>query len=95
MTKQTDSLFLKCSCTSHALEIQRFNFSNPDTNYTDEGFNISIWVNSFNYKLCWSERFRWIWNILKTGVPWSDNIILSNEQTKQLNQYIEQHLPRE
>lgn len=97
MNQKTEEtpLFLKCSCTSHAVEIQRYNFSTPVDAYQDEGFYIALWLQHFNYKLCWRERFRWIWNIFRTGVPWADNVLITNDQAKQLKQYIEQHLPKE
>jgi hypothetical protein len=90
-----DPLFLKCSCTSHAVEIQRYDYSQPEDVYEDEGFYIAMWLQHFNYKLTWSERFRWILNIIRTGVPWADSVLLTNDQAKQLKQYIEQHLPKE
>lgn len=95
MKNEIEPLFLKCACSGHIFEIERFNDSQPGECYSDEGFNIALWVNSFNYKLRWSERFRWIWHIIKTGTPWSDSVILSNEQSKQIINYINKHLSKE
>ena len=38
--------------------------------------------------LCWSERLRWCWQILRYGKPWSDFIILNTENQKQLKDFL-------
>lgn len=95
MKTENTALYAKCSCSGHMLQIERYDYSETDKYYMDEGFYISTWINSFNYKLCWNERLRWIWNIIITGIPWSDNIIINNDQAMEISKYINKHLSKE
>lgn len=83
------SLFEKCQCSTHCFEIEYFCYEPKD----DKGFYLSFWTYARKAeKLCWKERIRWIWNIIKTGNPWSDSIIINNEQAKEITEYINKHL---
>jgi hypothetical protein len=35
-------------------------------------------------RLVWSQRLRWIWQVLTTGRPYSDGIVLRPEKAKEL-----------
>ena len=90
MNKDFDSMFLKCDCSSHTLEIERFNYGKHD-----RGFNISSWILQRNStKLPWRQRFRWIIQILTTGELWSDNIVLSDKNAIKLSDYIKNSLDK-
>lgn len=79
--KQNKSKFYKCGCSSHLLEI--------DTSFRmDNEINFSIWELGRNTdKMSIRERIRWCWRILTKGSPWSDSVILDEEQ---VNEIIEQ-----
>lgn len=38
--------------------------------------------------LSWKERIRWIWNVLKTGRPFSDYIVIEKEKALELGNEI-------
>ena len=89
------SLFVKCQCSGHVFEVERFVDDWTDGGH-DEGFNLTFWNYGRNDNtLCWRERLRWIWNIFCTGKPWADGIIIENEQAKEITNYINKHLPKE
>jgi len=74
------SLFLKCNCTGHALEITKWD--------DEQDFEISIWNRFRDHLLCFNERIRWCWRIIKTGNPWADEVILSAEDALKLSDFI-------
>ena len=83
-----NSLFIKCHCSCHLLEVQRY-----DYNEEDEGFYVSMWkFQTWREKLTWKERLRWCWNLITKGNLWADNIILTNEKAKEVANYINKHL---
>lgn len=80
------SLFVKCICCCSALEISR--------DEEDNCFNVALWTNGpWGHKITsWREKLRWCWNMIKTGVPWNDHTILSNEDAAKLAEYINKRL---
>lgn len=85
------SHFVKCNCGGDMLEVERYNYRDGD-----EGFNFSSWSRGrHGKKLIWKERFRWCWNILRTGSPWADDIIATNQDAKGLAEFILKNLPNE
>jgi hypothetical protein len=86
--KEEESLFVKCECTTHLFEIQRFKYEDRD-----EGFYVSLWSpQEWRTRLTWKERLRWCWNLIKNGTLWADNIILTNEKAKEVVDYVNKHL---
>jgi hypothetical protein len=76
---KNNSKFYKCSCHSHALEI--------DTSFREEEGEVyfSIWQYSrINPSLSIRERIRWCWRILTTGNPWGDSVCLKQEQCDEI-----------
>jgi hypothetical protein len=74
-------------CSTHLFEIERSD---------DNEFNLTFWHYSRQDTILgWRERLRWIWRIFRTGNPWSDGIIISDEQAKTIVNYINKHLPKE
>ncbi len=79
------SIMLKCACHGEAIELSYWD--------EDDGeFWFAIWKHGFDNRLCWREKIRWCWNIIRTGKPWGDNIILTPEQAQQVALFINQHL---
>ena len=87
MELKDESLMVKCACHGEAIEVTYW----PNEDSPDEIW-FSIWDQGFSRPLCWREKIRWCWNILRTGKPWTDNIIVNPEQAKQVADFINQHL---
>ena len=85
--KEPQSLMVKCECHGHALEVTHC----PNTDGTNE-YWFTVWKRGYDGRLCWRERIRWCWNILRTGRPWGDEIILTPGCANQICEFINQHL---
>jgi hypothetical protein len=80
------SLFLKCMCSTHLLEVEYFNYNSP---VKETGFNITIWNMNYNNTITsWKEKLKWCWNIIKTGNPWADSVVLTEERACELAAFI-------
>ena len=80
----TNSLYTKCDCSSHLLQTERYYFDKDD-----KGFYFSIWNHGYTGNIKhWKERFRWCWRILRTGNPWADSIIATDERALELANFI-------
>lgn len=92
---QYESSMHKCTCGGHMFEIERYEDHWGDGNI-EKGFNLATWERGRGGKtLCWRERWRWIWNILRTGKLWADDVIINDEQAKEIADYINKYLPKE
>ena len=78
------SFYTQCDCSSHLLQVERYYFEEYD-----KGFNFSVWHygHAGNIRK-WKERFRWCWRILRTGNPWADSIIATDERALKLANFI-------
>ena len=75
------SLFLICDCHEHGLLVEKF----PD----EEEVCLSLFERGLKgRKLSFTEKLRWCWQIFRYGNPWSDYIILSTENQKQLKDFL-------
>jgi hypothetical protein len=84
-------LFVKCQCSTHCFEIEYYYYEENDS-----GFNLTFWNYGRNSEiLCWRERIRWIWKIIRTGNPWADGIMISSAQAKEIENYINKHSSKE
>lgn len=86
------SHFIKCTCTCQQLECEVYDYKDGDS-----GVNFSIWSRGRDGKKLhsWKERIRWCWQILRTGMPWADDIIATNKDARELAVFILQNLPQE
>jgi hypothetical protein len=67
-----------------------------DSDIGDVGFNLTFWSYGRSGEILgWKERFRWIWNIIRTGKPWTDGISINNDQAKEIIEHINKHLSKE
>ena len=83
------SLFIKCDCSCELLEVQRYDYDDE----LAKGFNFTFWKRGrINRPMDWKERFRWCWRILRTGDPWADSIIATDENAKKVSDYINKNL---
>ena len=86
-------LFVKCQCGSEAFEIRRYDYRDGDLESEDYGFYLSFWkYGRGKHSLGWRERLRWCWRILRSGDPWADSIIASDEDTMKISEYIRGHI---
>lgn len=77
-------IMVKCECGSEVIEVQHW----PE----EQQFYFAFWQQGFMRPLCWRERLRWCWRILRTGNPWGDSIIASEQKTKQIADFLNEHL---
>jgi hypothetical protein len=74
--------FIKCACYGHLMELEY------DREYNQ--YYLTIWSSGFKReKLSWYDRIRWIWNILKTGNPWSDMFIINESTRKEIVEFLD------
>jgi hypothetical protein len=79
--EEKNSEFLICDCYSHGLLVEKFD--------DDEEVCLSLFERGLNGRtLCWPERLRWCWQILRYGKPWSDFVILNTENQKKLKEFL-------
>lgn len=75
-----NNLFLKCECSTHCLEVE---YLPEDKEYYFAFWNLGV----YGKKMSWKERFRWCWQILKSGSPWADMVILNGKQLQKINNF--------
>jgi len=85
MPEQDPSIMVKCECSAEALEVTYWSDMHPDD------FLFAFWQQGFNRPMCWRERIRWCWNVIKTGNPWADSIIVTNENALKIAEFIKAH----
>jgi hypothetical protein len=86
-TGEKDSLFIKCECSEHLLEAQKYEYDD-----NDKGFYFSIWKRNRSQPMTFLERIRWCWRILRHGDPWADSIVVSDENAVKISEYIKTNL---
>jgi len=87
-------LIVKCDCGSEALEVQYWLNDDAKNKYPDE-FYFAFWHYGFERPLCWRERLRWCWRILRTGNPWADSILVFPTKAKQIADFINENISNE
>lgn len=50
-------------------------------------FCLSVFNSPFRGKLSWKERIRWAFNLLKTGHPYTDMVVLDKEGLSKLKNF--------
>lgn len=66
--------YAKCSCGSEVLSVE----------YDSEWEEFSVCIYELPYKVDWKQKFRYIWRIIRTGVPYGDQLIPSKEEMKKI-----------
>lgn len=69
--------YISCSCESEMIVLEKF--SNEDEIYMSL-FSRGLNVKRYNFK----DRLRHIWQIIKTGFPYTDELVLSKDRAKEL-----------
>lgn len=85
MKKQEECTFLKCyipcECGTELLEITK------ETGYGE--IYIAFYSYGHSNQTGWGNRLKMIWKVLRTGSPYSDNIILNTEETNKLLDFLQ------
>lgn len=87
--KDSSSILIKCECCCCGLEVSL----DKEEDIPDQ-FWFAFWSmgNYGQAPMMWKEQLRWIWNILWTGNPWSDHVILSKSSAKELSEFLNKNL---
>jgi hypothetical protein len=87
--KDEEPLFIKCDCGSEMFEIR---YSIWESEFVvDRNFNLTMWYMGKSHPMTFKERLRWCWRILRTGDPWGDGIIVSENTAKKISEYINKY----
>ena len=77
--------FFSCDCHAEGLILSEDDWGGDQGKHIE----IAMWnYGSHGRVMPWSERFRWCWNILKSGLPWADEVILHPDEAKRLAESI-------
>lgn len=85
--QKNDTLFAMCDCCGHAIQVERY-VDDPEDKNTIKWFEFSLWERGFDTPMSFKERFRWIIHVLFTGKPWSDHVILKDEDALEVVKFI-------
>lgn len=78
-----DELFLKCSCGVEGCLISKY----------EDDIHLAIFTCGYGgYKISFFKRFRYILNVLFTGKPYEDQIVLNKTEVKKLIEYLQNHI---
>jgi hypothetical protein len=75
-------IYLSCSCGGEIISIDRFE--------DDPQIYLAVWKQ--HPTLTWKSRLRWIWNLLVTGEPYADDVVLDIEDAKKLVEILNDHI---
>lgn len=81
---KNNELHVTCSCHTHELHFER--------DYEDEMWYVSFWQRGYVFERDWRYMFRTIWQILKTGRPYGDEVVLEKKDLVELQDYINSQL---
>lgn len=87
-------LFLKCNCSTHAIQLQDLDWNIGKDDNAPHDFAIAFWKmgRDGEVPMSFKERLRWCWNILKTGNPWADEVLLRVDDVKKLRQFADDYI---
>ena len=84
--QKNDELHITCDCHTHELHFER------DSDGDIDNWYVSFWQRGYYSTTGWKWRLRCIWNIIKTGRPYGDEVVLSRPQMKELFDYVNKQL---
>jgi hypothetical protein len=77
---QDETLFMVCGCQNEVLVI--------NYDHKIKVADLSIYSQTFSFKMSWKQKIRYIWNIIVKGTPYFDQIVLDHKQLKQLKEFL-------
>jgi hypothetical protein len=90
--KPEESIFVKCACGGCSLlEI------NYDEWYDDKEkqFYIALWADrNSSLPMPKKERIRWCDHVMKTGKPWADHTIVTQNDAQRIVNFLTKHLAK-
>lgn len=86
-----DYKFIQCQCSSEGLMVRYYREFFNDNNIKE--FYFSLFNEGFQgRKMYWKDKLRLIWKIIKTGQPYTDQLILHEQDTKKLVDFLNEKL---
>lgn len=70
--------FILCECSGHALSVMKFD--------DEDQYYISIWERPGGSNGGFFQKMKHIWKIIRTGSPYGDQVVLSEQKFKKLQQ---------
>ena len=85
-TNMNKTVFIKCTCHSEGIMIE----ADEDSLY------LSIWERGYkdDNSFTWKQKLRYIWQILKHGKPYGDQIVLDRGSCFALSRALIEHAPQ-
>lgn len=80
--EKNKTIFVLCECGSEVLVLEH------DSEYDLTELSIYENLSSYAHKMSFWQRLRYIYRVLVYGRPYSDQIVLSKEQLKDLSSFI-------
>lgn len=77
--------FIECECASEGLLITHWPHDTMDRSIYLTMYSAGTYSND---ALSFRERLRHAWNIMKTGHPFTDSLILNESTAKELGEYL-------
>lgn len=77
-----NKFYMECDCLGEGIIVEK----DEDLGFYD----ISFFNKGFQFKdqMPWSYRWRLIWKIIKTGVPYADMVTINSEKAKLLGEFL-------
>lgn len=83
MSEKNRSIFIQCQCYGEGISVDY----DADDNY----YYFAYWSRGLtNRCLGWKEKIRHCWNIIKTGKPFNDEVILNQEDVIKLAEFLKE-----
>lgn len=73
-----EPIYIECSCGTEVLRVQ----------YDEELDTYDISMFSLHKDYSWKHKIQQIWHILKTGEPYSDQMVVSRKELAELGMYM-------
>ena len=93
MQMKSEHKFFMCDCHTEALQIAHF--TDPDGKIEDDMIYVALWhAGTTGKHITWKHRLKLIWRILKTGEPYTDQLILNTKTATELRDHLTDILPK-
>ncbi len=76
-----NEIHLQCRCGCHQLHFEK--------DFEDEMWYGSLWIRGYKETPSWRYKLRCIWQVLKTGRPYGDEVVLYKEDMVELKKYVD------